>query len=147
MDIPVSLYGSLAQEGEIYFFTKDCPKGIGIPDHPHILIRNNGSYLFLNTCSSQITTSIRLATLRGWDSRTYPVIKRDSFNNLMKDSYVDCNQFVELSPERFGELMSEGKIKRDVGNGVIPEAQLAVIRQGIKLSVNISDEDKERLLK
>lgn len=65
----------------------------------------------------------------------------------MKDSYVDCNQFVELSPERFGELMSEGKIKRDVGNGVITEAQLAVIRQGIKLSVNISDEDKERLLK
>ena len=43
--------------------------------------------------------------------------------------------------------MSEGKIKRDVGNGVITEAQLAVIRQGIKLSVNISDEDKERLLK
>ena len=144
MDLPINIFGAVAQEGEIYFFSENCPEGI--PNHPHILVRKRGSYLFLNTCSSQLTTSIRLATIRKWDVRTYPVIKKDATNMLMKDSYVDCNKFVELSAQRFGELLNSGMIRRDVGNGVVSESDIAMIREGISLSVNISDEDKDRIL-
>ncbi len=135
----------MAQEGEIYFFSKDCP--VGIADHPHILVRNKGTYLFLNTCSSKLETAIRLATLRGWDTRTFPMFKPDATNMLTRDTYVNCNSFVELTAQRFGELMSGGFISREAGEGVMTGAQLVEIRQGIELSVNISDEDKDRILR
>lgn len=144
MELPINLFGAVAQEGEIYFFSENCPEGI--PNHPHILVRKRDSYLFLNTCSSQLTTSIRLAAIRRWDERTYPVIMKDGTNKLIKDSYVDCNNFVELTAERFGKLLSSGMIRREMDSGVIPEADLARIREGISLSVNISDEDKDRIL-
>lgn len=97
MEIPASLLGAVATEGEIFFFKKGCP--VGIENHPHILVRHNGNYLFLNTCSSSLDTAIRLARIRCWDKRTYPVIAKSAVNKLMRDSYVNCNEFVELTEE------------------------------------------------
>lgn len=34
MDLPKNLYGSVVQEGDIYFFTSDCP--VGIANHMHV---------------------------------------------------------------------------------------------------------------
>ena len=93
MEIPASLLGAVATEGEIFFFEKGCP--VGIENHPHVLVRHNGNYLFLNTCSSSLDTAIRLARIRRWDNRTYPVISKSAVNKLMRDSYVNCNEFVE----------------------------------------------------
>ena len=36
MDLPASLLGAVVEEGDIYFFTSDCP--VGIADHMHICI-------------------------------------------------------------------------------------------------------------
>lgn len=145
MDIPASLLGTVATEGEIFFFEKGCP--VGIENHPHILVRHNGNYLFLNTCSSSLDTAIRLARIRRWDNRTYPVIAKSAVNKLMRDSYVNCNEFVELTEDEFGNLTRQGLIHREVGGGTIPESDMIRIREGIDLSVNISDEDKDRILR
>ena len=145
MEIPASLLGAVATEGEIFFFEKGCP--VGIENHPHILVRHNGNYLFLNTCSSSLDTAIRLARIRRWDNRTYPVISKSAVNKLMRDSYVNCNEFVELTEDEFGNLTRQGLIHREVGGGTIPESDMIRIREGIDLSVNISDEDKDRILR
>ena len=145
MEIPASLLGAVATEGEIFFFEKGCP--VGIENHPHILVRHNGNYLFLNTCSSSLDTAIRLARIRRWDNRTYPVIFKSAVNKLMRDTYVNCNEFVELTEDEFGNLTRRGLILREVGGGTIPEADMIRIREGIDLSVNISDEDKDRILR
>ena len=145
MEIPASLLGAVATEGEIFFFEKGCP--VGIENHPHILVRHNGNYLFLNTCSSSLDTAIRLARIRRWDNRTYPVIFKSAVNKLMRDTYVNCNEFVELTEDEFGNLTRQGLIHREVGGGTITEADMIRIREGIDLSVNISDEDKDRILR
>lgn len=145
MEIPASLLGAIATEGEIFFFEKGCP--VGIENHPHILVRHNGNYLFLNTCSSSLDTAIRLARIRRWNNRTYPVITKSAENKFMRDSYVNCNEFVELTEDEFGNLTRLGLIHREVGGGTIPEADMVRIREGIDLSVNISDEDKDRILR
>ena len=145
MEIPASLLGAVATEGEIFFFEKGCP--VGIENHPHVLVRHNGNYLFLNTCSSSLDTAIRLARIRRWDNRTYPVIFKSAVNKLMRDTYVNCNEFVELTEDEFGNLTRRGLIHREVGGGTIPEADMIRIREGIDLSVNISDEDKDRILR
>ena len=145
MEIPASLLGAVATEGEIFFFEKGCP--VGIENHPHVLVRHNGNYLFLNTCSSSLDTAIRLARIRRWDNRTYPVISKSAVNKLMRDSYVNCNEFVELTEDEFGNLTRQGLIHREVGGGTIPESDMIRIREGIDLSVNISDEDKDRILR
>ena len=145
MEIPASLLGAVATEGEIFFFEKGCP--VGIENHPHVLVRHNGNYLFLNTCSSSLDTAIRLARIRRWDNRTYPVISKSAVNKLMRDSYVNCNEFVELTEDEFGNLTRRGLIHREVGGGTIPESDMIRIREGIDLSVNISDEDKDRILR
>lgn len=145
MEIPASLLGAVATEGEIFFFEKGCP--VGIENHPHILVRHNGNYLFLNTCSSSLDTAIRLARIRRWDNRTYPVIFKSAVNKLMRDTYVNCNEFVELTEDEFGNLTRQGLIHREVGGGTITEADMIRIREGIDLSVNISDEDKDCILR
>ena len=145
MEIPASLLGAVATEGEIFFFEKGCP--VGIENHPHVLVRHNGNYLFLNTCSSSLDTAIRLARIRRWDNRTYPVISKSAVNKLMRDTYVNCNEFVELTEDEFGNLTRQGLIHREVGGGTITEADMIRIREGIDLSVNISDEDKDRILR
>ena len=117
MEIPASLLGAFATEGEIFFFEKGCPVGID------------------------------LARIRRWDNRTYPVISKSAVNKLMRDSYVNCNEFVELTEDEFGNLTRRGLILREVGGGTIPEADMIRIREGIDLSVNISDEDKDRILR
>lgn len=145
MEIPASLLGAVATEGEIFFFEKGCP--VGIENHPHVLVRHNGNYLFLNTCSSSLDTAIRLARIRRWDNRTYPVISKSAVNKLMRDTYVNCNEFVELTEDEFGNLTRQGLIHREVGGGTITEADMIRIREGIDLSINISDEDKDRILR
>ena len=145
MEIPASVLGAFATEGEIFFFEKGCP--VGIENHPHILIRHNGSYLFFNTCSSSLDTAIRLARIRKWDDKTYPIIKRSTKNKLMRDSYVNCNEFVELTEKEFGNLILQKLIHRETGGGTISKKDMDRILEGIKLSINISDEDKDRILK
>ena len=145
MEIPASLLGAVATEGEIFFFEKGCP--VGIENHPHVLVRHNGNYLFLNTCSSSLDTAIRLARIRRWDNRTYPVIFKSAVNKLMRDTYVNCNEFIELTEDEFGNLTRQGLIHREVGGGTITEADMIRIREGIDLSINISDEDKDRILR
>ena len=145
MEIPASLLGAVATEGEIFLFKKGCP--VGIENHPHVLVRHNGNYLFLNTCSSSLDTAIRLARIRRWDNRTYPVIFKSAVNKLMRDTYVNCNEFVELTEDEFGNLTRRGLIHREVGGGTITEADMIRIREGIDLSINISDEDKDRILR
>lgn len=145
MELPALAIGANVAEGEIYFFTDQCP--VGIPDHPHVLLRHKEKYLFLNTCSSSLDTAIRLAQVRNWPIDSYPIVRKNNVNKLTDDSYVNCNEYIELTEEQFGVLYKNGYIHREKGGGVMEEADMIRIRHGIDISLNITDEDKEWILR
>lgn len=134
MELPVSLLGSAAGEGDIFFFTSDCP--VGIADHMHICIKHAGKVILLSTCSSQIDTAMRIAKLQGYDMNTFPVFTQTEENKFHKpQTYVNCNKVVELTDEEFGNLVKSGKIHKLNGN--IGQLGLELIAKGIKLSPDI----------
>lgn len=134
MELPVSLLGSVAGEGDIYFFTSDCP--VGIADHMHICIKHADKVILLSTCSSQIDTAMRIAMLQGYDMNTFPVFTQTAENKFRKpQTYVNCNKVVELTDEEFGNLVKSGKIHKLNGN--IGELGLSLVAKGIKLSPDI----------
>lgn len=131
MDFPDSFVGESSSEGEIFFFTANCP--IGISDHMHVCIKKNGVFLFFSTCSSNIDTAIRLAMLNGYSPDTYPVFKKDG-ENLFKEvhTYINCNDVFEVSAEELGKYLKQGCIYRL--NGHINEEGLVIIAKGVKAS-------------
>lgn len=134
MELPVSLLGSAASEGDIFFFTSDCP--VGIADHMHICIKHADKVILLSTCSSQIDTAMRIAMLQGYDMNTFPVFTQNEENKFRKpQTYVNCNKVVELTDEEFGKLVKSGKIHKLSGN--IGKLGLSLIARGIKLSPDI----------
>lgn len=134
MELPDSLLGSVAGEGNIYFFTSDCP--VGIADHMHICIKHADKIILLSTCSSQIDTAMRIARLQGYDMNTFPVFTQTEENQFRKPfTYVNCNKVVELTDEEFGNLVKSGMIHQLNGN--IGVAGLALIAKGIRLSPDI----------
>lgn len=140
MDIPLSLLGASATEGVVYYFSPECP--VGIPDHRHICIKHNGRYILFSTCSSQIGTAQRLAKLRNWNQNTYPVISPSATNGFSKDTYIDCNNYIELSEAEFADLMHQRKIIIDSHGGRLTDKEMQSIVNGIRLSVVIPDEIK-----
>ena len=134
MDLPASLLRAVVEEGDIYFFTSDCP--VGIADHMHICIKHADKVIFLSTCSSQIDTAMRIAKLRGYDMNTFPIFPQTAENKFRKpQTYVNCNKVVELTDNEFGQLVSGGKIYKLAGN--IGVSGLSLISKGIKLSPDI----------
>lgn len=134
MELPTSLIGSATDEGNIYFFTSDCP--VGIADHMHICIKHADKVILLSTCSSQIDTAMRIAVLQGYDMNTFPVFTANDENKFRKpQTYVNCNNVVELTDEQFGSLIKGGKIYKLNGN--IGQLGLSLIAKGIKLSPDI----------
>lgn len=140
MDLPASLLGSAAEEGDIYFFTPECP--VGIVGHMHVCIKHAEKVILLSTCSSQIDTAIRIARLRDYDMKTFPMLKQSATNNFSKPlTYVNCNKVVELSDDEFGQLLYDGKIYKLQGK--LEAHELAWISEGIKLSPDIEGRIKK----
>lgn len=134
MDIPSELMGAVVGEGEKYFFTTDCP--IGIQEHIHICIKKKNKILLFSTCSSQTDTAFRLAKLKGYDLNTFPVFTKNYINKFTKDqTYINCNNVIEISESEFGKLRSEGKVI--LLDGVIDENGLQLIANGVKLSPEV----------
>lgn len=134
MDIPESLLGSVASEGEKYFFGIDCP--IGIQEHIHICVKRNKKILLFSTCSSQTDTAFRLAKLKGWDMNTFPVLVKNDVNKFTKEqTYVNCNHVIEISEAAFGKLLKEGKVHRL--NGTIDAIGMQLIANGVKISTEV----------
>jgi len=140
MDLPEVLIGQMVNEGELYFFTTDCP--VGIADHIHVCIRHANKVLLLSTCSSQIDTAMRIAQLHGYDMNTFPVFLKDDVNMFNKpQTYVNCNNVVELSDKDFGKIIKDGKVHKL--NGHIDANGLKLIANGIKLSPDIEGRIKK----
>ena len=134
MDIPSGLLGSVIGEGEKYFFTSDCPKGI--PDHIHICVKRNNKILFFSTCSSRTDTAFALAEYKGWDMNTMPIITKNDVNKFKKEeTYINCNHVYEFTELEFERFIKEGKIHRL--EGIIDEQGMQLIANGIKLSTQI----------
>ena len=131
MDLPARLIGAVVGEGEMYFFTVDCP--IGIQDHIHICIKRHNRILLFSTCSSQTDTALRLAQLKGFDMNTFPMFTRNKVNKFQKDiTYIDCNNVIEVEEAEFGKLIKEGKVHRLEGK--IDALGLELIAKGVKQS-------------
>ncbi len=140
MDFPDSFVGGTAEEGEIYYFAKNCP--VGIAEHMHVCIKHASKIIFLSTCSSQIDTAKRMVKYRSDLSMdVYPVFTPDDENKFTKETYINCNQVVELSDEEFGKLVKEKKIRLD--KGIIGKEGLSKIAAGIKCSPDIERKIKK----
>lgn len=134
MDFPEKFLGNLVEEGNLYFFLKDSP--IGIPEHIHICIKRNDSFLLFSTCSSQTDPAFRLAQLKGWDMNTFPVFPKNEENKFKKEhTYVNCNNVIEISDTEFGKLIRSGKVR--LLDGHISELGLQLIGNGVKLSTEV----------
>ncbi len=131
MDLPARLIGAVVGEGEMYFFTVDCP--IGIQEHIHVCIKRHNRILLFSTCSSQTDTALRLAQLKGFDMNTFPMFTRNKVNKFQKDiTYIDCNNVIEVEEAEFGKLIKEGKVHRLEGK--IDALGMELIANGVKQS-------------
>ena len=134
MDIPSELMGAVVGEGEKYFFTADCPRGI--QEHIHICIKKKNKILLFSTCSSQTDTAFRLAKLKGYDLNTFPVFTKNDVNKFTKDqTYINCNNVIEISESEFGKLIKDRKAI--LLDGIIDEIGLQLIANGVKLSPEV----------
>lgn len=137
MDIPAFIAGLIVSEGEIFYFSKDCP--VGIPDHMHVCIKHHDKYLLFSTCSSKTATAYRLALIRKWDMDTFPEFIPNGINHFTKSTYINCNTVIELTEEEFGQLIKDKKIKRDKCGGVIDEDGMRLIADGVRKSTEVDD--------
>ena len=134
MELPSELLVNIVNEGELYFFMSDCP--IGIADHIHVCIKHHNKVLMFSTCSSQIDTAIRVAMLRGYDINIYPVLLKNDTNKFRKpQTYINCNNVIEISSSDFGDLIKTGKIRKL--DGVIDNIDIQLIAKGVKLSPDV----------
>ena len=134
MELPSELLGNIVNEGELYFFMTDCP--IGIADHIHVCIKHHNKVLMFSTCSSQIDTAIRVAMLRGYDINIFPVLLKNDTNKFRKpQTYINCNNVIEISSLDFGDLIKTGKIRKL--DGVIDNIDMQLIAKGVKLSPDV----------
>ena len=144
MELPETLLSQSITEGALYFFYANCP--IGIKEHIHVCIKRNNKLLFFSTCSSQINTALRLAELNGFDTSTYPVFLADNKNEFKKpQTYIDCNNVIEIDDIDFAKLLKSGKVK--LLSGFIDEYGLKIIANGIRKSTLVSEEIKELFVK
>ena len=141
MDIPSAGIGKLVTEGHIYFFSDDCP--VGVQGHMHVCIKHHKRYLIFSTCSSQLTTALRLAQIRGYNINTYPVVQPDVLNGFSQPTYINCNQVWELDEEQFGDLFKAGQIRNTQSDGCLDDVDMKRISNGIKLSTEVPDNIKE----
>lgn len=140
MDLPTSLFGSVTDEGNMFFFTTDCP--IGIKDHIHICIKKGESIFLFATCSSQVEKAKERAIAMGLDLRTYPIFESNDTNKLNKEkSYINCNSPIEVSHTYFSELVNDRKVYQLPGN--FDNESLAVIAEGVKCSKLVENRIKQ----
>ena len=89
-----------------------------------------------STCSSQIDTAIRVAMLRGYDINIFPVLLKNDTNKFRKpQTYINCNNVIEISSSDFGDLIKTGKIRKL--DGVIDYSEMQLIAKGVKLSPDV----------
>lgn len=140
MHIPDNIIGSVVKEGEKYFFSSDCP--VGIKEHIHICIKHHGKVLLFSTCSSQTDTAFRLAKLKGININTFPIFAKNDVNKFTKEqTYVNCNNIIEMTEKEFGRLILEDRVWRI--DGYIDEVGIQLIAQGVKLSPEVERRIKD----
>ncbi|MBS1519625.1 MAG: hypothetical protein JST50_01410 [Bacteroidetes bacterium] len=125
--------------GNIYWFKN--PQ-IGSPDpHPHIYMGMlDDDHLFMICCTSQFETKRRYFELAGLRYETLVRIKDEEGNNLVKDTYVDCN---DIQTHDISDLYYDLKIK---SGGAVTQAELLQIKTGVDLSELIEENTKQLIL-
>ena len=139
MELPDILLQDVNREGNLYFFTKECP--IGVPDHIHVCIRHHDRVLLFSTCTSQIDTVYKFAC-HGKDPNTYPCFRQDDVNKFSRPlTFVNCNNIVDCTVQEFGEYIKSGIVKPM--DGIMTETDMAAIAKGVILSPWVSNGIKE----
>lgn len=139
MELPKELFDQVSHEGNIYYFTSQCP--FGIPEHMHICIRHHDRMLLFSTCTSQIDTIYRFA-FRGNDPNTYPCFKKNNINKFDRPlTFVNCNQVIECSVSDFQGYIEAGFVRPL--DGVLTDSEMADIARGVQLSPWVSRDIKK----
>lgn len=139
MEIPVSAYSATVAEGKMYFFKMGCPIGIG--DHIHVCIYRGDKVFLFATGSSQVEKAKKRASFLKYDLCTYPVFSKNDTNLFEKDeTYIDCNNPIETTPEKFAELIQKGWVYELKGH--FDSESLQLIAKGVKASELVKDRIK-----
>lgn len=139
MELPAKLLGQVVQDGEIYWFHEGCP--VGVLGHRHICVRHKGQILIFGTCSSEMSTALRLARLKNENMNIYPMFTPSKTNAFTQITYVDCNKVFAVTEEEFGEWQSKAFIEKAKGKLVEHEMQLLI--KGVLLSNEVAEETKD----
>ena len=98
--------------------------------------------MLFSTCSSQTDTAFRLAKLKGLDLNTFPVFVKNDINKFTKSqTYINCNNVIEISELEFGKLIKDRKVHRI--DGQIDAQGLQLIANGVKLSPEVEGRIKD----
>lgn len=140
MELSADVVALSFTEGDIFFFEPGCP--IGVAGHMHICIKKHDTILLLSTCSSKIDTALKLAQLRGYPIDTYPIFLGNKTNKFRdSQTYVNCNDIVEIGASDFYRMISDGKVRRL--SGKMSEEELAIVANGVRKSTVVEGRIKE----
>ncbi len=133
-------FGSSIDKGKIYYFKSDKLVNTTQP-HYFIVIATPSDDLFILTCcTSQFEKRARFIKINSIPMSTLVWIKPTEENGLKKDTYVDCNSYLQFSKSELIKMYETNQIEFV---GYIIDSKLEEIRQGIKDSPLIITEMKE----
>jgi hypothetical protein len=76
------------------------------------------------------------------DLNTFPVFVKNDINKFTKSqTYINCNNVIEISETEFGKLIKDGKVHRLEGK--IDAQGLQLIANGVKLSPEVEGRIKD----
>jgi len=126
--------------GDIYWFVN--PQ-INSPDpHPHICL---GIYeddcVFMLCGTSRFETKRRYFELNGLPFETLVRIQANATNTIVRDTFVDCN---DVQSHDVGDLYYNETLSQ---RGMVSDAELLQIREGLQLSELLEESIKTQILK
>lgn len=85
---------------------------------------------------------MKLAEVRGYPIDTYPIFPSNKTNKFRdSQTYVNCNDIIEIGAAEFYRMISEGKVSRL--SGKMSEEELAIVANGVRKSPLVEGRIKE----
>lgn len=142
MEIPAIAFSSTIEEKNIYLFSSD-KLNTSVPHHFICLKKLAGDVVILSCCSSKYETAYNFIKLKKIPETTLVTIPaKTEGTEFTKHTYVNCNEYFELSISALEKMFLAGKIK---ATGALPNLYYEQIISGIKESPLIDQELKDEL--
>ena len=129
-------------EKDIFKFTAEFSGGSqqGIPDHYHICVKTEDSYMIFNCCTSH---SGKVKDRIKFFGRTYVEVTNMRRTQFTQPTFVDCDNVFTISKDDFDQYMHDGVVQFA---GLISGSDYESIVKGI-LSSDMVEESTKKLFR